>query len=298
MKNILLCISLFSTLFVNAQNRNNLVVFSQDMQPFIAFVNGIQQNAQPRTNVKITDLVGSSYNVKIQFQNNIPQIDKNIFVDGYGKEVTYRLINTNRGYKLRFFGEGNINGNFQNNNQTVIVYRTTPMPQTSGGIIFSEQTTTTTHSNTSQSNNVNVNVGGVGVNININDGISNPNTSTTTTTTTTTYGTGTIVYVDGYTGGIGCEIPQSSINNIKSVVENQSFSDEKINTLKTATRNKCLKVSQVIELLDLLTFDDNRIDFAKYAYDRTYDVDNYYQVVDKFTFSSSKDELNQYILNR
>ena len=48
----------------------------------------------------------------------------------------------------------------------------------------------------------------------------------------------------------------------------------------------------------MFSFEDSKLDFAKYAYERTYDIDNYYKVNDAFTFESSVDELNEYIQAR
>lgn len=45
----------------------------------------------------------------------------------------------------------------------------------------------------------------------------------------------------------------------------------------------------------LFSFEDTRLDLAKYAYGYTFDIGNYYQINDAFTFSSSIDELNSYI---
>jgi hypothetical protein len=52
---------------------------------------------------------------------------------------------------------------------------------------------------------------------------------------------------------------------------------------------------QVKELLQLFTFENNKLDLAKYAYRKTMDRRNYYIVNDVFAFSNSKDELARYI---
>ena len=62
--------------------------------------------------------------------------------------------------------------------------------------------------------------------------------------------------------------------------------------------DRCLFVSQVKEIILQFTFEQTRLDFAKYAYDRTYDVGNYFKVNDTFTFESSTEELNDYIDSR
>jgi hypothetical protein len=45
----------------------------------------------------------------------------------------------------------------------------------------------------------------------------------------------------------------------------------------------------------LFTFEDNKLEVAKYAYRKTVDNRNYVMVNDAFTFSSSRDELAKYI---
>jgi len=45
----------------------------------------------------------------------------------------------------------------------------------------------------------------------------------------------------------------------------------------------------------LFSFEDDKLEFAKYAYGFVYDPENYYQVYDVFDFSSSVDSLKKYI---
>jgi hypothetical protein len=47
--------------------------------------------------------------------------------------------------------------------------------------------------------------------------------------------------------------------------------------------------------MQLFTYEDSKLEFAKYAYDYTYDIDNYFMVNDAFEFETSIDELNEYI---
>jgi hypothetical protein len=48
-------------------------------------------------------------------------------------------------------------------------------------------------------------------------------------------------------------------------------------------------------MVKLFSFDDSRLEIAKYAWDYTIDRDNYYQVADVFTFSSSKESLMKFL---
>ena len=62
--------------------------------------------------------------------------------------------------------------------------------------------------------------------------------------------------------------------------------------------NSCLLSAQVKEIMLMFNFEETRLDFAKFAYGRTYDIGNYFVVNDAFTFESSIDELGDYINSR
>ena len=77
-----------------------------------------------------------------------------------------------------------------------------------------------------------------------------------------------------------------------------SFKDDKMMVAKQATKNKCLSVNQIKQVMDKFTFEDGKLEFAKLAYANCLNKDDYYQVNESFTFSSSKSELNDYISNQ
>jgi hypothetical protein len=54
---------------------------------------------------------------------------------------------------------------------------------------------------------------------------------------------------------------------------------------------------QVKEMLQLFSFENNKLDLAKLAYDKTVDPRNFYVVNDVFSHSNSKDELARFIRN-
>ena len=57
-------------------------------------------------------------------------------------------------------------------------------------------------------------------------------------------------------------------------------------------------MEQVKGIMGVFGFEDTKLDFAKYAYERTYDIGNYYKVNDAFSFETSVEELNEYIQAR
>lgn len=145
--------------------------------------------------------------------------------------------------------------------------------------------------------NVNMNMGGMGVDMNVN--ISETYTEThTTTTTTTTSGGGQDHYVmQGYSGAIGCPWPmeESEFSNAQNSVSSKNFEDSKLTMAKQITGANCLTADQVRRMMTEFNFEDSRLEYAKFAYDKTYDIGNYYKLNDSFQFESSIDELNEYI---
>lgn len=172
--------------------------------------------------------------------------------------------------------------------------------------------------------NINLGVNGLGINMNVNvdDGMgSGVNTTskttttktTTTTTTTTTGGTLTtkpvaepkpvkeeVYRMPGYTGPVGCAMPmsQTEFNDARKSIESKSFEDSKMTTAKQVGRDRCFTTDQVKGIMGLFSFEDTKLEFAKYAYERTHDIGNYFKVNDAFTFESSIDDLNRYIQSR
>jgi hypothetical protein len=107
-----------------------------------------------------------------------------------------------------------------------------------------------------------------------------------------------------YNGGRSCETPSGpaylvmSDNDfcaLKNAVANQSFDSNKLMIAKQAVASNYLTAFQVAELADLMTFESNKLDFAKCAYKFTIDKNNYYLLNNVFSFSSSVYELNKYI---
>ncbi len=70
------------------------------------------------------------------------------------------------------------------------------------------------------------------------------------------------------------------------------------NKLKSATqivRSNSLTSAQVKQLVLMFSFESNKLELAKQAYQNTVDKKNYYMLNDAFSFNSSKDELARYI---
>ncbi len=287
-----------STVFAQ---KTNLVFFTEQGEGFTLILNGIQQNPEPETNVKVTGLIARNYKAKIIFKDrNLGEIDKNIIFN-QGTETTFVIKRNEKGkYVIRWMNEVPIAQALpQNTGQTVVVFNALQQPSTSY--------TTVTHSQTITTNNqTNINPQtGVNVNMNINANGNNPNTElqTNATTTQSVYQNRNVqqpqsAYVmPGYNGPIGCAYPMSpqEFELVKQSIVSKSFEDSKIKIAKQVINSNCLLCSQVKEIMLLFSFEDTRLELAKYAYGHTYDIGNYYKLNDAFEYESTIDELNDYI---
>jgi len=75
----------------------------------------------------------------------------------------------------------------------------------------------------------------------------------------------------------------------------ESYESAKFRRVKQISDANFLLASQVKELLAVLSFESNRLDFARYAYPRTFDQGNYSVVKEGLKYTKSKDELAAFI---
>lgn len=304
----------------------NGVFFSEFGEKFILFFNGQQQNQEAAPNVRVEDIKVDFAQIRVQFPD-MPSEGFNANV-GFeiGQETTYIIKKNRKGaYVARLHSSVDINS-AQPEPVVVAPRPSQPAPQPRPEATIEVQpveqtkttvTTTTTRQPGGERIGVNMQVPGGGVNISI-DGMDMDmdmevvEQTTITTTTTTTGGTRPAAEpvreepvvrrpaVPGYGGPIGCEWPveNSSIDQMKRSISGQSFEDSKMKIAKQATRGKCMTAAQVKDVMGLFTFEDSKLEYAKFAYDFTYDVGNYYIINDAFTFSSSVDELIDHIEGR
>jgi hypothetical protein len=82
---------------------------------------------------------------------------------------------------------------------------------------------------------------------------------------------------------------------LKQYIRKEAFDDRRINMARQAAGNNNFSTAQVRDLMSIFSFDEGKLDVAKYFYNRTVDRNNYYQLTDALIFSDSKDKLLQFI---
>lgn len=80
-----------------------------------------------------------------------------------------------------------------------------------------------------------------------------------------------------------------------SRVNGQSFEKDKLEVAKMAISNNKMTTIQIVAVCKCFGFETTKLEFAKYAYANCFDKNNYFQVEEVFSFSSSKAELRDYI---
>ena len=144
---------------------------------------------------------------------------------------------------------------------------------------------------------IDMNMSGMGIDMNVNINETYTETYTTTTTTTTTNAGADHYVMQGYNGPIGCPWPmdESEFSNAERSIGSKTFSDSKMTMAKQVTGANCLTADQVKRIMMQFDFENDKLEYAKFAYNKTFDIGNYYKLNDAFDFESSIDELDAYI---
>lgn len=99
----------------------------------------------------------------------------------------------------------------------------------------------------------------------------------------------------GWNHGYGNVMKDREFSGAKEQIRKEWFENTRLTLAKTIIDGNNFTTIQVKEMMLLFTFENNRLELAKYAYRKTADKNNYYQLNDALTFSSSKDELARFI---
>lgn len=100
---------------------------------------------------------------------------------------------------------------------------------------------------------------------------------------------------NGWNNGYGNVMNDREFNDIKEQIRKEWFENNRLTSAKVIIDKNNFTTQQVNDLMLLFTFENNRLELAKYAYRKTVDKQSYFQVNDALTYSSSKDELARFI---
>ncbi len=99
------------------------------------------------------------------------------------------------------------------------------------------------------------------------------------------------------TGGYGTNKQMNDVdfNNMKLFISKESFDNRKLEVAKIASANNYFSTLQVRDIMNVFSFEDSKLEIAKYLYARTIDKNNYYQLTNALSFSTNKDALLEFI---
>lgn len=284
MKSLFTLLFSFITLVSFSQNNfGHLSIFSEDGDKFQLYLNGELINDEPQANLRVEDLNQPYYNARIVFEDPArAEIKKNNLMiadaDGIFTDVTYKIKrdkNMSTKMKLNYFSSVAVQPNFIPASNVHVVHYGQPRPRRNEPGV-----------------NMGVNMGGVNIDVSIQD----PNMQVTTHEQTTYSETRSHQQAPAPRG---CRnrfaMSSTDFNNAMNTMKGQSFDDTRLKVAKQVASANCLSVQQIKQLASQLSFEEGKLDFAKFAYDYCIDTKNYFNLNDMFSFSSSVDELTNYI---
>ncbi len=296
----LLIIALFA--FTAFSQHSIFTAFSDDGEKFSLYVDGEKINNKPQSRVANVKNENEMAVLKIEFLNvSIPAIKKNVMLRGlegeYQKMVFIIKQNKKGQYKLKVsnfeaYNSEDSNVEEYSVSEEVVTYEDESTVLTEN-VSTNINVSTNASENASVSMNVDVSVSGETTteeSMNISMSVSG-----VSTTTTTEY-TGSSDYIEEEpikTGRCAYATSGSEFAKIKANISSKDFEDTKLTTAKDIAKNKCLTSSQVHDVMKLLTYEEDRLQFAVFAYNYVYDKDNYYEVYDAFEYELSIDDLKE-----
>jgi hypothetical protein len=302
------------TAIAQPQPTGALTIFSEDGDKFYLILNGERQNNVGQTNLRIEDLPQPYYSAKIIFEDkSLPEITKNNLMitdaNGVFMDVTYKIKHDKNGMpKMSSFPFSFIpmrQGFVAPSNVYVMHYGAPAAVVVNETPVSGTVTHTTTNTTTTNTGGVgaSVNVGGINMGVTINDPVMNGTMQTTTTHTTTTTNSGSnTTVVQSTPAPVGCvnafPMAAGDFSSALATIKKQGFEDSKLSTAKQIAGANCLSTNQISDICHAFGFEESKLDFAKFAYDHCTEPRNYFKINNVFGFSSSVDDLNEYVQSR
>lgn len=298
---------------VFSQGEGDLVIFSSSGEPVYVTLNGIRQNYQPETNLRLSKVTANWYKCRIEAYDNHFVIDKNVLVKR-DTLITYQVKEKNGKYSLSFYTEIPLKTALSEQNQPLVVYHPVETAPAQQSTSTTTQVTTITQTQQPQQGGMNVNmtiseqgmgtqtsvidpVSGEQIQVNVGIQVSGQEMQQSTQITEQTQ-TSTPAPVSTNTpapSSINCLVDESGLSYAKNAIAKESFSDDQQRVARQFIKNKCLTVIQIKELVNLFSFSEDKLAICKYAYDYCLNKGDYYQLLDAFTFSSDKEELEEFL---
>ena len=291
-----LAMLVFAAMLVQAQvfqPMSALTIFSEDGHPFYLILNGERQNDKPETNIRVEDLVQPYYTAKIIFEDKtIPPITKNALmvedVNHVPQDVTYKIKHDNKGKQLlRFFSTIPITPEMppvtRDPGLSVYAYGRPQAPRTSN---YEERYT---------HHDMKVNVDGMGVDVHVNTEMPVVEQETRESHHGHHQQNQEQMSYQSTSACMGPTLNPADFQAAVQSVKSSSFDETRLSTAKNILESNCLSVNQISELCKCFSFEESKLELAKYAYSHCFNPNTYFQLNSIFSFDASKKELSEFI---
>ncbi|MGE8291376.1 MAG: DUF4476 domain-containing protein [Sphingobacterium sp.] len=88
---------------------------------------------------------------------------------------------------------------------------------------------------------------------------------------------------------------KNEANQLNDLLNQKENDQDRLQVAAQELKNRRLRSSEIIDLMELFIRDDNKLAFAKYAYPSCVDKENYDKVGDSLSFSSTREKLTAFI---
>lgn len=289
----------------------SLNVFSQNGDKFYLFLDGVKQNEIAQSNIRVQQIPGLYYNVKIVFKDTKMSsiVKNNLFIsdaDDQLMDATYRIRRDQAGKpKLNFYSMTKVQSNFKvpagmyvydfgkpSEAVAAIVKTKTakaPVKGTVTNIKVVEHPSGPAANNTAADSKT---IRAPLMASPTGEMLANKNSSGNLTTTKTedlNKTTPEMKKCNGWPMGKG------DLAAAKKLIQETAKEDDKLASAKELIATNCLLASQVSEFCALLKSEKSKLAFAKYAYKFTIDRKNYTEVNKALSLETSKRELARFI---
>jgi hypothetical protein len=163
-------------------------------------------------------------------------------------------------------------------NESQTVNQTTTTTVTTNGT-----QTTTSGGNQTISTNTNMNGQNTNMNTNANTNMNSSSNQVVSSATSQNF--------------VSCQKIMGDVNVYLKDLEQFNFEEDKMDLTKKDFVGTCMTASQAYKLVEIYTFEANRLEIAKYLYPRIIDKDNAKTIIPLFTFDATKLEYREFIRN-
>ncbi len=92
-----------------------------------------------------------------------------------------------------------------------------------------------------------------------------------------------------------CTMTQKQFNTAVNSVKSKAFRDERMSTAQLATKDKCMTNDQIRGIAKLFSFEDQTLEFLKYAYDLSTEQSEYYTLDEILVFMGNKEDFANFL---